>query len=55
MLGWLAADPGYAARFRREAALVSRLNAPNIIPVHDYGEIDGRSALQADFWHPAPA
>ena len=39
---WLAGDPQFAVRFRREAALAARLNAPNIVPIHDYGEIDGR-------------
>lgn len=39
---WLGGDEDFARRFKREAALVARLNAPNIIPVHDYGEIDGR-------------
>lgn len=39
---WLAGDPEFAKRFRREAALAARLNAPNIVPIHDYGEIDGR-------------
>ena len=44
--GWLGAEPGFAARFRREAALAARLNAPNIIPIHDYGEIDGRLFME---------
>lgn len=39
---WLGGDPEFAVRFRREAALAARLNAPNIVPIHDYGEIDGR-------------
>jgi serine/threonine protein kinase len=46
MGAWLGAEPGYAARFRREAASAARLNAPNIIPVHDYGEIDGRLFME---------
>ena len=40
--GWLGADPGFATRFRREASLAARLNAPHILPIHDYGEIGGR-------------
>lgn len=42
----LGTDPGYAARFRREAALAARLNAPNIVPIHNYGEIDGRLFIE---------
>jgi hypothetical protein len=47
MMGsWLGAEPGLAARFRREAALAARLNAPNIVPIHDYGEINGRLFME---------
>jgi serine/threonine protein kinase len=38
----LAADDMYVARFRREADLAAQLNNPHIIPIHNYGEIDGR-------------
>ncbi|MFC4949069.1 DUF6777 domain-containing protein [Pseudonocardia sp. GCM10023141] len=38
----LAADEEFAARFRAESALVARLREPHIIPIHDFGEIDGR-------------
>lgn len=38
----LAADAEFQARFRRESALAARLSEPHIIPIHDYGEIDGR-------------
>ena len=37
---WLDTEPDYARRFHREAAHAARLNAPNIIPIHDFGEID---------------
>jgi ABC-type amino acid transport substrate-binding protein len=37
----LAADVGFAARFRRESELAARLNDEHIIPIHDFGEIDG--------------
>lgn len=43
---WLGADPDYARRFRREAALAARLNAPNILPIHDYGDVDGRLYIE---------
>ncbi|MGI5131232.1 serine/threonine-protein kinase [Pseudonocardia sp. CA-107938] len=36
----LAGDPTYVAGFRREAALVAKLNHPAIVPIHSYGEID---------------
>src|ERR1700739_1493039 len=38
----MAADPTLVARFRREAAAAAALNNPQIIPIHNYGEIDGR-------------
>jgi len=38
----LAADKTFQARFRKESALASRLSEPHIIPIHDFGEIDGQ-------------
>jgi serine/threonine protein kinase len=37
-----ASDRIYAQRFRREADAAARLNNPHVIPIHTYGEIDGR-------------
>ncbi|WP_068054318.1 serine/threonine-protein kinase [Nocardia xishanensis] len=37
----LAEDPVYRERFRRESHAAARLKEPHVIPIHDYGEIDG--------------
>ena len=37
----MAADPAYQERFRRESRMAARLQEPHVIPVHDFGEIDG--------------
>ena len=41
----LAAEPGFQERFRREAYGAGRLANPNIIPIYETGEIDGRLYL----------
>ena len=38
----LASDTDFQARFRREAEIAARLTEPHIIPIHDYGEIEGQ-------------
>jgi serine/threonine protein kinase len=37
----------FKQRFRREAHAAARLNTPHVIPIHDYGEIDGRLCVYA--------
>jgi serine/threonine protein kinase len=37
----MAADPGFQERFRRESRMAARLQEPHVIPVHDFGDIDG--------------
>jgi serine/threonine protein kinase len=38
----LADDSTFAQRFRREADMAAQLNNQHVIPIHTYGEIDGR-------------
>jgi serine/threonine protein kinase len=32
----------FQRRFRRKAHAAARLNTPHVVPIHNYGEIDGR-------------
>jgi serine/threonine protein kinase len=41
----LSEDEEFQRRFRREAHAAARLNSPHVIPIHHYGEIDGRLYL----------
>ncbi|MFZ2510121.1 MAG: serine/threonine-protein kinase, partial [Gordonia sp. (in: high G+C Gram-positive bacteria)] len=41
----LAQDPMFQERFRRECQTIARLDEPHVIPIHDFGEIDGQLYL----------
>jgi serine/threonine-protein kinase len=41
----LAGDPEYTERFRRECRAAARLRDPHVVPIHRFGEIDGRLYL----------
>jgi serine/threonine protein kinase len=45
----LAADPAFAERFTREGRVLARLNHPNIVTIHDFGQADGFFYLLMEF------
>ena len=44
-----AHDPGFALRFAREARALARLNHPQIVAIHDFGQRDGLYYLIMEF------
>ena len=45
----LAADPAFAERFTREGRVLARLNHPNIVTIHDFGQANGFYYLLIEF------
>src|SRR5919109_614385 len=41
----LADDATFQQRFRRESQAAAGLNEPHVVPIHGFGEIDGRLYL----------
>jgi branched-chain amino acid transport system substrate-binding protein len=44
-----ADDPNFVARFQREAKLLAQLQHPHILPVFDYGQVEGYSYIVMPF------
>ncbi|MEB4210216.1 serine/threonine-protein kinase PknH/PknJ [Mycobacterium sp. 94-17] len=44
--GSFSRDPVFRERLKREARTAGRLQEPHVVPVHDYGEIDGQMFLE---------
>jgi serine/threonine protein kinase len=45
----LAADPAFAERFSREGRVLAKLNHPNIVTIHDFGQASGFFYLLMEF------
>ena len=39
-------DPEFRERMQREARITGQLREPHVVPIHDYGEIDGQLYLE---------
>jgi serine/threonine kinase PknH len=39
-------DPVFRERMRREARIAGRLQEPHVVPIHEYGEIDGKMFME---------
>jgi serine/threonine-protein kinase len=42
-------DPDFRKRLQREARIAGRLREPHVVPIHDYGEIDGQLYVDMHF------
>ncbi len=46
---YFASDPQFLGRFEQEAKVLARLLHPHILPVHNYGEVDGYTYIVMPF------
>src|SRR3984893_11478499 len=46
MAATVSNDPVFRERMKREARTAGRLQEPHVVPIHDYGEIDGQMFLE---------
>jgi serine/threonine kinase PknH len=46
MTAQFSKDPVFRERMKREARITGRLQEPHVVPIHDYGEIDGQMFLE---------
>jgi len=44
-----ASSPGFSERFNREARALARLNHPNIVTVHEFGQVNGLAFIIMEF------
>src|SRR5438552_17169988 len=44
-----ASGPGFAERFNREARALARLSHPNIVAVHEFGQVNGMPFFVMEF------
>ncbi|MEU4342523.1 protein kinase [Nocardia sp. NPDC023852] len=44
-----AVDPAFRQRFTREARLAAQVRGPHLVPVHSFGELDGRLYIAMGF------
>jgi serine/threonine kinase PknH len=42
----VSSDPVFRERMKREARIAGSLQEPHVVPIHDYGEIDGQMFLE---------
>ena len=45
----ISSDPVFRERMQREAYTAGRLQEPHVVPIHDYGEIDGQLFIDMRF------